>query len=140
MLLHAPGLCAGLRAEAPEEVGANDAANRAAGILRQHQAAQRDAGRRLSGGQKYGRAQRNVRRVELIILLPPHVLLTRSESLLVTEQYKDRLWDVVDEIDRTSGLKPPSQAEMNYIRKLRSRSTEAQKPTQGVLPNRESHD
>lgn len=82
----------------------------------------------------------NVRRVELIILLTPHVIRNRSESLLVTEQYKDRLWDVVDEIERTSGLKPPSQAEMNYIRKLRSRSTEAQKPTVGVLPNRESDD
>ena len=82
----------------------------------------------------------NVRRVELIILLTPHVIRNRSESLLVTEQYKDRLWDVVDEIERTSGLKPPSQAEMNYIRKLRSRTTEAQKPTVGVLPNRESDD
>ena len=69
-------------------------------------------------------------------MIPP----ISSESLLVTEQYKDRLWDVVDEIERTSGLKPPSQAEMNYIRKLRSRATEAQKPTVGVLPNRESDD
>lgn len=80
----------------------------------------------------------NVRRVELIILLTPHVIRNRSESLLVTEQYKDRLWDVVDEIERTSGLRPPSQAEMNYIRRQRSRATEAQKPTIGVLPNRES--
>jgi general secretion pathway protein D len=82
----------------------------------------------------------NVRRVELIVLLTPHVIRSRSESLLVTEQYKDRLWDVVDEIERTSGLKPPSQAEMNYIRRQRSRGTEAQKPTVGVLPNRELED
>jgi len=82
----------------------------------------------------------NVRRVELIVLLTPHVIRSRSESLLVTEQYKDRLWDVVDEIERTSGLKPPSQAEMNYIRRMRSRATEAQKPTIGVLPNRELDD
>jgi len=82
----------------------------------------------------------NVRRVELIVLLTPHVIRNRSESLLVTEQYKDRLWDVVDEIERTSGLKPPSQAEMNYIRRSRSRATEAQRPPQGVLPNRESDD
>ena len=81
-----------------------------------------------------------VRRIELIIMLTPHVIRSRSESLLVTEQYKDRLWDVVDEIERTNGLKPPSQAEMNYIRRQRSRTTEAQKPTMGVLPNRELED
>ena len=44
----------------------------------------------------------------------------------------------VDEIERTSGLKPPSPAEMHYIRRMRSRTTEAQKPTIGVLPNRET--
>lgn len=81
-----------------------------------------------------------VRRIELIIMLTPHVIRNRSESLLVTEEYKDRLWDVVDEIERTSGLKPPSQAEMNYIRKLRNRSTTMQKPGDGVLPNRELND
>jgi general secretion pathway protein D len=81
-----------------------------------------------------------VRRVELILLLTPHVIRNRSESLLVTEQYKDRLWDVVDEIERTSGLKPPSQSEMNYIRHTRSRTTEVQRPVQGMLPNRESDD
>ncbi|MBY0279954.1 hypothetical protein K2Z84_31850, partial [Candidatus Binatia bacterium] len=81
-----------------------------------------------------------VRRIELIIMLTPHVIRNRSESLLVTEEYKDRLWDVVDEIERTSGLKPPSQAEMNYIRKLRNRSTTNQKPGEGLLPNRESND
>jgi general secretion pathway protein D len=80
----------------------------------------------------------SVRRVELILLLTPHVIRNRSESLLVTEQYKDRLWDVVDEIERTSGLKPPSQAEMNYIRHERNRTTEVQRPNPGVLPNREA--
>lgn len=81
-----------------------------------------------------------VRRIELLIMLTPHVIRNRSESLLVTEQYKDRLWDVVDEIERTSGLRPPSAAEMNFIRRQRSRATEAQKPTLGVLPNREIED
>jgi general secretion pathway protein D len=81
-----------------------------------------------------------VRRVELIVLLTPHVIRSRSESLLVTERYKDRLWDVVDEIERTSGLREPSKAELNYIRRMRSRTTEAQRPTQGLLPNRESTD
>ncbi|HEY8515016.1 MAG TPA: type II secretion system secretin GspD [Candidatus Binatia bacterium] len=80
----------------------------------------------------------SVRRVELIVLLTPHVIRNRSESLLVTEEYKDRLWDVVDEIERTSGLKPPSKAERAYINRLRSRSTTAQRPTEGMLPNRES--
>ncbi|MEW6273030.1 MAG: hypothetical protein AB1689_27445, partial [Thermodesulfobacteriota bacterium] len=80
----------------------------------------------------------NVRRVELIVLLTPHVIRNRSESLLVTEEYKDRLWDVVDEIERTSGLKPPSKAERAYINRLRSRSTKAQRPADGMLPNRES--
>lgn len=82
----------------------------------------------------------NVRRVELIVLLTPHVIRSRSESLLVTERYKDRLWDVVDEIERTSGLREPSKQELEYIRRLRSRSTTAQRPSEGLLPNRESAD
>ena len=82
----------------------------------------------------------SVRRVELIILLTPKVIRNRGESLSVTQEYKDRLWDVVDEIETTKGMKVPTQEEIYQRKRLRQRATTAEKPHAGVLPNRDSED
>ena len=51
-------------AKAPEEIGARRAANGAARVLRQHQARERNIRERLGRGQKNGRAERYVTRVD----------------------------------------------------------------------------
>src|SRR5258706_6483996 len=51
-------------AETPEEVGAHRAANRAAGVLSEHQAVERLARIREGRGKEYRRAERNVARVD----------------------------------------------------------------------------
>ncbi len=51
-------------ARAPEEIGAQRAADRAAGVLRQDQASQRSVGKRLRGRQKNGRAERQKARID----------------------------------------------------------------------------
>lgn len=79
--------------------------------------------------------QDDVERVELIILLTPQVVRNRAEALEVTQGYKDRLWDVVDEIERTKGLQPPTKMQMRSVERLRSRTTTAEKP-RDLLPNR----
>lgn len=76
-----------------------------------------------------------VERVELIILLTPHVVRNRAEALEVTQEYKDRLWDVVDEIERTKGLQRPTNQQLRSVERLRSRTTTAEKP-RDLLPNR----
>jgi general secretion pathway protein D len=80
------------------------------------------------------------RRVELIVLLSPKVIRNRAEALQVTQEYKDRLWDVVDEIEATKGMRAPTRAEMYRMKRLRSRATTAEKPRMGLLPNREPWD
>lgn len=79
--------------------------------------------------------QDDVERVELIILLTPQVVRNRSEALEVTQGYKDRMWDVVDEIERTKGLQPPTKMQLRSVERLRSRTTTAEKP-RDLLPNR----
>ena len=79
--------------------------------------------------------QDDVERVELIILLTPQVVRNRAEALEVTQGYKDRLWDVVDEIERTKGLQLPTKQQLGAVERLRSRTTTAEKP-RGLLPNR----
>lgn len=79
--------------------------------------------------------QDTVRRVELIILLTPRVVRSRAEALEVTQSFKDRLWDVMDEVDRTAGLKAPSRQQLKSVERLRSRTTTAEKPAD-LLPNR----
>ncbi|MBU6281373.1 hypothetical protein KGQ64_03945, partial [bacterium] len=80
------------------------------------------------------------RRVELIVLLSPKVIRNRAEALQVTQEYKDRLWDVVDEIEATKGMRAPTRAEMYREKRLRSRATTAEKPRLGQLPNRDPWD
>jgi general secretion pathway protein D len=80
----------------------------------------------------------SVRRVELIVLLTPKVIRNRGEALQVTQEYKDRLWDVVDEIENTKGLRAPTPTELYQRKRLRARATTAEKPRAGVLPNRDS--
>ncbi|MFM7736205.1 MAG: type II secretion system secretin GspD [Alphaproteobacteria bacterium] len=80
------------------------------------------------------------RRVELIVLLSPKVIRNRAEALQVTQEYKDRLWDVVDEIESTKGMRAPTRAELYREKRLRSRATTAEKPRMGMLPNREPWD
>lgn len=77
----------------------------------------------------------SVERVELIMLLTPHVVRNRAEALEVTQEYKDRLWDVVDEIERTKGLQRPTNQQLRSVERLRSRTTTAEKP-RDLLPNR----
>jgi general secretion pathway protein D len=86
-------------------------------------------------GQLFRFENDQVRRVELIILLTPHVVRSRAEALEVTQGYKDRLWDVVDEIERTKGLRPPTQQQLRSVERLRERTTTAEKPGD-LLPNR----
>ncbi len=86
-------------------------------------------------GQLFRFESSDVRRVELIILLTPHVVRNRAEALEVTQRYKDRLWDVIDEIDRTAGLEAPTPEQMRAIERNRSRTTTAERP-QMLLPNR----
>ncbi len=80
------------------------------------------------------------RRVELIVLLSPKVIRNRAEALQVTQEYKDRLWDVVDEIENTKGMRAPTREEMYRSKRLRSRATTAEKPRLGILPNRDPYD
>ena len=68
----------------------------------------------------------DAKRIELIILLTPHVVRNRAEALEVTQSYKDRLWDVVDEIERTKGLSPPTAEQRFEVERLRNRTTTAQ--------------
>ncbi|MBM4267467.1 MAG: type II secretion system protein GspD [Deltaproteobacteria bacterium] len=82
----------------------------------------------------------SVRRVELIIMLTPHVIRNRAESIEVTQTYKDRLWDVVDEIERTKGMVPPTQEQLRKQQRLRSRTTTAERPREGLLPNQDWED
>lgn len=79
--------------------------------------------------------QDDVERVELIILLTPQVVRNRAEALEVTQGYKDRMWDVMDEIERTKGLQMPTKEQMRAQDRLRSRTTTAEKP-RDLLPNR----
>jgi general secretion pathway protein D len=81
-----------------------------------------------------------VSRVELIVLLTPHVVRSRREALEVTQEYKDRLWDVMDDIERTSGLKVPTKKQLYERYRLRSRTTTAERPRAGLLPNRDWED
>jgi general secretion pathway protein D len=81
-----------------------------------------------------------VQRVELIVLLTPHVVRGRREALQVTQEYKDRLWDVMDDIERTSGLRKPTEKELYERYRLRSRTTTAERPRAGLLPNRDWED
>lgn len=82
----------------------------------------------------------NVQRVELIVLLTPHVVRTRREALETTQEYKDRLWDVIDDVERTAGLRPPTKQELYERYRLRSRTTTAERPRAGLLPNRDWED
>jgi general secretion pathway protein D len=82
----------------------------------------------------------SVRRVELIVLLTPKVIRNRGEALQVTQEYKDRLWDVVDEIENTKGLRAPTPEELHRRKRMRARATTAEKPRTGVLPNRDTSD
>ena len=82
----------------------------------------------------------SVRRVELVIMLTPHVIRNRAESIEVTQTYKDRLWDVVDEIERTKGMAEPTQTQLRNEQRLRSRATTAEHPPEGVLPNQDWED
>jgi len=86
-------------------------------------------------GQLFRMDSSDVRRVELIILLTPHVVRSRAEALEVTQTYKDRLWDVVDEIERTKGLSAPDEEQLRSVERLRSRTTTAERP-HDLLPNR----
>lgn len=88
-------------------------------------------------GQLFRLDTSTVRRVELIILLTPHVVRNRAEALEVTQSYKDRLWDVVDEIERTKGLQAPTNQQLREVERLRSRTTTAERPrSRDLLPNR----
>ena len=49
-------------------------------------------------------------------------LPVRAEALQVTQEYKDRLWDVVDEIESTKGMRAPTRAELYREKRLRSRA------------------
>ena len=91
-------------------------------------------------GQLFRYEEEIVRRTELIILITPHVIRGRAESLETTQEYKDRLWDVVDEIERTGGLRPPTKYEMDEKMRLRGRTTTAERPQSGFLPNRDWED
>jgi general secretion pathway protein D len=91
-------------------------------------------------GQLFRYESETVRRTELIILITPHVIRTRAEALETTQEYKDRLWDVVDEIDRTGGLRAPTKYEMDEKMRLRGRTTTAERPQAGFLPNRDWED
>jgi general secretion pathway protein D len=91
-------------------------------------------------GQLFRYETETVRRTELIILITPHVIRGRAEALETTQQYKDRLWDVVDEIERTGGLRPPTKYEMDEKMRLRGRTTTAERPQAGFLPNRDWED
>jgi general secretion pathway protein D len=82
----------------------------------------------------------SVRRIELIILLTPKVIRNRGEAIQVTQEYKDRLWDVVDEIENTKGLRVPTTSEIYNRKRMRNRGTTAERPRDGVLPNRDSDD
>jgi general secretion pathway protein D len=82
----------------------------------------------------------NVQRVELIVLLTPHVVRTRREALEVTQEYKDRLWDVIDDVERTAGLRQPTKRELYERYRMRSRTTTAERPRAGLLPNRDWED
>jgi general secretion pathway protein D len=79
----------------------------------------------------------NVQRVELIVLLTPHVVRTRREALETTQEYKDRLWDVIDDVERTAGLRAPTKHELYERYRMRSRTTTAERPRAGLLPNRD---
>ena len=81
-----------------------------------------------------------VSRVELIVLLTPHVVRGRREALEVTQEYKDRLWDVMDDVQRTSGLRAPTKKELYERYRVRSRTTTAERPRAGLLPNRDWED
>ena len=91
-------------------------------------------------GQLFRYEKTGVQKGELIIMITPHVIRGRAEGLEVTQRYKDRLWDVVDEIERTGGLRPPSKFEMDEKMKLRGRTTTAERPQAGFLPNRDWED
>jgi general secretion pathway protein D len=80
----------------------------------------------------------SVRRVELIILLTPKVIRNRGEAIQVTQEYKDRLWDVVDEIENTKGLRVPTTSELYQRKRTRARGTTAERPRDGLLPNRDA--
>jgi general secretion pathway protein D len=81
-----------------------------------------------------------VSRVELIVLLTPHVVRGRREALEVTQEYKDRLWDVMYDVQRTSGLRAPTKKELYGRYRVRSRTTTAERPRAGLLPNRDWED
>jgi general secretion pathway protein D len=91
-------------------------------------------------GQLFRYESSSSNKTELIIMITPHVIRGRAEGLEVTQRYKDRLWDVVDEIERTGGLRPPSRFEMDEKMKLRGRTTTAERPQAGFLPNRDWED
>ena len=76
----------------------------------------------------------------ILQFLSPKVIRNRAEALQVTQEYKDRLWDVVDEIEATKGMRAPTRAELYREKRLRSRATTAEKPRMGLLPNREPWD
>jgi general secretion pathway protein D len=82
----------------------------------------------------------DVQRVELIVLLTPHVVRSRREAIEITQEYKDRLWDVMDDVERTSGLRKPTKRELYERYRLRSRTTTAERPRAGLLPNRDWED
>lgn len=91
-------------------------------------------------GQLFRYETSSVNKTELIIMITPHVIRGRAEGLEVTQRYKDRLWDVVDEIERTGGLRPPAKFEMDEKMRARSRTTTAERPQAGFLPNRDWED
>jgi general secretion pathway protein D len=91
-------------------------------------------------GQLFRYEKTAVQKGELIIMITPHVIRGRAEGLEVTQRYKDRLWDVVDEIERTGGLRPPSKFEMDEKMRSRGRTTTAERPQAGFLPNRDWED
>ncbi len=64
VLLHPAGLGTGLAAEAPEEVGTHRTADRAAGILGQHQAVHRLRRVRPGGGEEDRRTERDRARID----------------------------------------------------------------------------
>ena len=91
-------------------------------------------------GQLFRYENSTVRKTELIIMITPHVIHGRADGLEVTQNYKDRLWDVVDEIERTGGLRPPTQSEVAEKMRMRGRTTTAERPQAGFLPNRDWED
>ena len=64
LLAHPAGLASGLVAEAPEEIGAHRAADRAARVLRHHQPLERPRRQRIGRREEHRRAERNRARID----------------------------------------------------------------------------